>query len=73
LAYKCWYLKIKINIRNIIDYQYRKEIGKKIGSGRIEKKIDIVVSKRQKRKAMAWSARGARNLALLITYHKDCA
>jgi hypothetical protein len=64
---------LKKNQSYIIDYQYRKEIGKKIGSGRIEKKIDIVVSKRQKRKAMAWSARGARNLALLITYHKDCA
>ena len=57
----------------IIDYDYRKSIGKTIGSGRMEKQIDMIVAKRQKRKGMAWSAKGARSLAILTAYHKKYA
>ena len=52
----------------IINYKRRKEAGKIIGSGRIEKQNDIIVAKRQKRKAMSWSKKGALNLALVTTY-----
>jgi hypothetical protein len=54
----------------IIDYERRKEAGKAIGSGRVEKQNDLIVAKRQKRKGMAWSPKGARNLAILTAYHK---
>jgi hypothetical protein len=61
------------NERYIIDYDRRKSVGKIIGSGRTEKQNDILVSKRQKRKAMAWSAKGYRNLAIVTAYHKSAA
>lgn len=57
----------------IIDYERRKEAGKSIGSGRMEKQIDMIVARRQKRKAMAWSAKGARSLAIVTAYYKHCA
>jgi hypothetical protein len=34
----------------IIDYELRQKAGKSIGSGRMEKAVDIVVGHRQKRK-----------------------
>jgi len=57
----------------IIDYDRRKTAGKIIGSGRTEKQNDIFVSKRQKRRAMAWSAKGSRNLAIATAYLKKVA
>lgn len=57
------------NADYIIDYEKRKQAGKVIGSGRTEKQNDILVSKRQKRKAMAWSSKGSRNLAIATAYH----
>ena len=57
----------------IIDYERRKKAGKSIGSGRMEKQNDMIVAKRQKRKGMAWSAKGARNLAIVTAYHKSTA
>jgi hypothetical protein len=57
----------------IIDYERRQKAGKSIGSGRMEKQNDVIVAKRQKRKGMAWSAKGARNLAIVTAYHKYCA
>lgn len=57
----------------IINYQKRKDAGKIIGSGRTEKQNDIIVSKRQKRKGMAWSKNGSRNLAIVAAYHKRAA
>lgn len=57
----------------IIDYERRQKAGKSIGSGRMEKQIDMIVAKRQKRKGMAWSAKGARNLAIVTAYHKSIA
>jgi hypothetical protein len=61
------------NESHIIDYERRKMAGKIIGSGRTEKKNDTIVSKRQKRKAMAWSSKGSRNLAIVTAYYKNVA
>ena len=49
----------------IIDYMTRKEAGKTIGSGRMEKGVDQVVGFRQKKKGMSWSQKGSRSLAIL--------
>lgn len=57
----------------IIDYERRKMAGKSIGSGRMEKQNDLIVAKRQKRKGMAWSPKGARSLAIVTAYHKYSA
>ena len=51
--------------KEIIDYKRRKEIGKSIGSGRVEKANDLVVAHRQKKKGMSWSKKGSRALAIL--------
>ena len=51
--------------KEIIDYKKRKEIGKSIGSGRVEKANDLVVAHRQKKKGMSWSKKGSRALAIL--------
>ncbi|WP_298360651.1 hypothetical protein [Runella sp.] len=61
---------IEKNEGYIIDYDRRKTAGKIIGSGRTEKQNDIIVSKRQKRRAMAWSPKGSRNLAIATAYFK---
>lgn len=61
------------NADYIINYEQRKNVGKIIGSGRTEKQNDIIVSKRQKRKGMSWSAKGSRNLAILTAYHAGAA
>ena len=52
----------------IINYEKRKEAKKVIGSGRMEKQNDVLVASRQKRKGMAWSKSGSRNLAI-VTAH----
>jgi hypothetical protein len=49
----------------IIDYQRRQEIGKTIGSGRMEKCVDQVIGHRQKHNGMSWTKTGSRALALL--------
>jgi hypothetical protein len=49
----------------IIDYERRKSIGKSVGSGRMEKAVDQVVSMRQKNKGMSWSKKGSHSLAQL--------
>jgi hypothetical protein len=49
----------------IIDYERRKQTGRPIGSGRMEKAVDQVIGMRQKKKGMSWSARGSRALAAL--------
>jgi hypothetical protein len=59
------------NETHIIDYEKRKTAGKIIGSGRTEKQNDVLVSKRQKRKAMAWSPKGSQNLAIVTAYHRN--
>ena len=56
------------NRNYLIDYRRRKEAGKIIGSGRMEKQNDIIVAKRQKKKGMSWSKKGSRNLALVTAY-----
>lgn len=59
---------LKKNQPYIIDYAKRKEAGKTIGSGRMEKTIDCMVARRQKEKAMSWSPKGSNALAV-VTAH----
>ena len=49
----------------IIDYERRRQIGKPIGSGRMEKAVDQVFGRRQKHKGMSWRPQGSRALAIL--------
>lgn len=49
----------------IINYQTRKDAGKTIGSGRMEKGVDIVIGQRQKHKGMSWSKAGSKALGIL--------
>ena len=43
----------------------RRQAGKTIGSGRMEKGVDLVIGNRQKHKGMSWSCLGSRALAIL--------
>ncbi|MGK7882828.1 MAG: hypothetical protein AB4060_22410 [Crocosphaera sp.] len=49
----------------IINYARRSQAGKTIGSGRMEKGVDLVIGHRQKHKGMSWRALGSRALAIL--------
>ena len=51
--------------REIINYEWRRQAGKTIGSGRMEKGVDTVIGHRQKHKGMSWSALGSKALAIL--------
>ncbi len=50
---------------SIINYELRKKAKKTIGSGRIEKGVDLTIGKRQKHKGMSWRSLGSRALAIL--------
>jgi hypothetical protein len=39
----------------IINYKRRSQAGKTIGSGQVEKEVDLTVGSRQKNKGMSWS------------------
>jgi hypothetical protein len=49
----------------IINYKARKDAGKTIGSGRMEKGVDIVIGRRQKDNGMSWSEAGSKALGIL--------
>jgi hypothetical protein len=49
----------------IIDYKRRRQAGKVIGNGRIEKGCDQVIGHRQKKKGMSWSKIGNKSLGIL--------
>ena len=49
----------------IIDYDRRRRVGKCVGSGRMEKGVDLVVGHRQKKKGLSWSSNGSKALSLL--------
>jgi hypothetical protein len=51
--------------QEIIDYNRRSRAGKTIGSGRIEKGVDLTVGQRQKNKGMSWTPFGSKALSLL--------
>lgn len=51
----------------ICNYQYRKAIGKVIGSGKGEKANDQIVAHRQKKKGQSWSQKGSGALTVLKT------
>lgn len=46
----------------IINYEKRADAGKTIGSGRVEKGVDLVVGYRQKHKGMSWRPKGNKAL-----------
>lgn len=56
---------LRKNQSAIINYEKRKAIGKTIGSGAMEKTVDLLVASRQKRKAMSWSEKGSKALAVV--------
>ena len=49
----------------IIDYNRRSRAGKTIGSGQVEKGVDLTVGSRQKHRGMSWSTKGSKALCLL--------
>ncbi|WP_339385019.1 hypothetical protein [Iningainema tapete] len=49
----------------IINYERRAAAGTTIGSGRVEKGVDLVVGHRQKKKGMSWRTVGSKALAIL--------
>ena len=49
----------------IINYELRRQAGKTIGSGRMEKGVDLTIGNRQKHKGMSWRALGSKALAIL--------
>ena len=49
----------------IIDYNRRSRAGKTIGSGQVEKGVDLTVGSRQKHRGMSWSNKGSKALCLL--------
>ena len=49
----------------IINYELRSKSGKSIGSGRMEKGVDLVIGNRQKHKGMSWRQLGSRALGIL--------
>ena len=49
----------------IIDYERRKQAGRTIGSGRVEKGVDQVIGHRQKQKGTSWRPKGSKALAIL--------
>ena len=49
----------------IINYEQRKAANKCIGSGRVEKAVDLVIGNRQRKKGMSWSDLGSKSLGIL--------
>jgi len=58
---------LKKHKAEIINYELRQQIGKTIGSGQAENAVNEVVGARQKKKAMSWSRKGSKALAVLKT------
>lgn len=58
-------LYLENHAHEIVDYERRAKAGKTIGSGRMEKAVDLAVGIRQKKKGMSWSEAGSRALSLL--------
>lgn len=56
---------LRKNQLSIINYERRKAAGKPIGSGAMEKTVDMLVAQRQKQKAMSWSTKGSTALAVV--------
>ncbi len=49
----------------IINYNRRSRAGKTIGSGQVEKGVDLTVGSRQKHRGMSWRPKGSKALCLL--------
>jgi len=63
---------LKKHKREIINYEERQQIGKTIGSGQAENAVNQVIGVRQKKKAMSWSRKGSKALAVLKTLELNC-
>lgn len=59
---------LKKHKKEIINYEKRVDSGKKIGSGRVEKAVDLIVGIRQKKKSHSWSKKGSNALALATNF-----
>ncbi len=49
----------------IVNYNRRSRAGKTIGTGRMERGVDLTIGRRQKKKGISWRPKGSRALALL--------
>ena len=58
-------LYLENHVKEIVDYERRAKAGKPIGSGRMEKAVDLAVGVRQKKKGTSWSEAGSRALSVL--------
>lgn len=58
---------LKKHKAEIINYEQRQQVDKTIGSGQAENSVNQVVGTRQKKKAMSWSRKGSKALAILKT------
>ena len=56
---------LKKHQSEIIDYDRRQQVGKRIGSGQMEKGCDQVIGHRQKKKGMSWRKPGSCSLGIL--------
>ena len=51
----------------LINYERRKAMGKKVGSGKAEVSVNQVIGARQKKKGMSWTPKGSYALGILRT------
>ena len=51
----------------LINYERRKAVGKKVGSGKAEVSVNQVIGSRQKKKAMSWTPKGSYALGILCS------
>lgn len=56
---------LKKHQQKIINYNHRNRMGKTIGSGRVQKGVDLTIGQRQKNKGMSWRPLGSKALCLL--------
>lgn len=53
--------------KELINYDCRKAIGKKVGSGKAEISVNQVIGSRQKKKGMSWTPKGSYALGIIRT------
>jgi hypothetical protein len=53
--------------KELINYRLRKEMGKKVGSGKAEVSVNQVIGSRQKKKGMSWTPKGSHALGIIRT------
>ena len=53
--------------KELINYDLRRSIGKKVGSGKAEVSVNQVIGARQKKKGMSWTPKGSYALGVIRT------